>query len=230
MNTIDHYIDPKVYFRSNEEERERLARGESLEDVYPDDYRDDKRDEDFSISLKRNEENKKQRKPYIQDAARYIKEKTPLPGQASFSLRIRYTHLGDYTDENEKCILYVQRQGDLEKRIIDCPEEDPRVEKIVNELEETLSSEDYRVKKEGNELKINGYKDKLLLEKMKETKEIFGSRKIPMMREFLVVNFPNSCYGRGQKNDLTLKTAMGVKKTFIAKYNHLKKKQNSKVE
>lgn len=103
--------------------------------------------------------------------------------------------------------------------------QEPIANDYLSEINKKLNERGYNSKldEENSFLEINGYKsNKLRKEKMDQ---IFlrGKDKIPLMREFLVENFPKSNYGEGEKNDLQKKWPSAIVSFFKKKYSYVKR-------
>lgn len=223
---------------TNSIEREAISRGAYLQDLY-DNSENDKgeiegpayeNENKIILPPIQNVELPKSIEKFFvpQDICTFIRNNIPLPGKTNFYGSIRPTILGDSTDRGYNLNLSIQQWN---RKItqnfgfgLERGEEIPEIKEYFEGINNYLINNGYnsRVRLEENILEVNGYKDNLLRkEKMDEIKKR-RSDKIPLMREFLVTNFPNSNYGEGEEHDLLKKSATAVEMRFNEKYSYVK--------
>lgn len=207
-------------------ETEKISRGKTLEEIYPEEYEER---ENFFIHPKEVIKDEKQIYTPSKEITDYIKKNIPLPGEASFSFNIYPTILGDYSEKGYLLGIYSNQWNKKIKEefafALEKNEEEPSIQEVTGGLEKYFSSMGYcaEIEKE-NRLNFNGYnKKEILLEKMQEIENLTGKKIIPIMRKFLVINFPKSHYGEDEKNDLTRELASEIPRIFHKKYNYIKR-------
>lgn len=239
VSTYDGMRNP--FFRENSRERDAISRGAYLQEIY-EDFEHDK-DE---ITGSAEENSKKLILPFSQagiiskpksldsifmpgEIINFVLENIPLPGKIRFYGKIFPTVLGDYNERGYGLNLSSQQWNHRINRTfgfgLEKGEEAPEIKEYLSGIHNFLIKHGYTSKicLEQSALDINGYKDNYLrkekMDKIKERKK----DKIPLMREFLVANFPQAHYGEGESKNLSKKSATFVETCFNDHYNYVKR-------
>lgn len=246
-STLMDYAKRNPFFLDNSQEREAISRGAFLQEIYESEH--DKGEiegpryensERLIITPPRNIEIPK---PKSIDSLfipkgifNFVLKNIPLPGKARFYGNISPTILGDY---NEKGYLLNLSSQQWNRRInqsfgfgLENGEEEPEAKEYLIGINDFLIDRGYdsRVNLEESALEINGYKDNFLRKEKMEEILTRGKDKTPLMREFLVANFPHSNYGEGESHDLLRRSATAVEMRFNKKYSYVKSRCKSALE
>ena len=163
------------------------------------------------------------------EAFDFVLENIPLPGRAVFYGTLSPITLGQYNERGYSLKLSSrQRKNGIIQSFAFTRgerEKEPEAKDYLTQINDFLIDSGYNSKFILDfVLEINGYKNNFLRkEKMEEIKKR-GKDKIPIMREFLIVNFPLSKYGEGEANDLSKRSATKVGMEFDEKYRYVKRK------
>jgi hypothetical protein len=212
MISLDKFTLPQV----DPLERELLARGVPLEKVYPEEYQKESLD---SVLLLPSLE-------IPNCLSKKVLQYIPLTGKASVRVDVYSSNAGNFNEEN----YYLKVSGrsfseQVSLGLFDSHEEAPCQQDYIASLVSTLENKGYNAFAEGAIVNLKGYNNSFSkLEAMdKIFKVLHSSGQIPLMKDFLITNFPSSSYHPGQDKDLTNASSSAIAIQFNKKYNYLKR-------